>query len=320
MRTTSSEGDGRGKIVRLSTKLLMPFRNYVRNAPQYQHMPISNFTSPLWRITAGWLYFLKQELFFGVDTFKKTRALKKYRNSNLGSPALIIANGPSQKNLTLDQIQHIKNLGGKIFVMNSFDKSPLAGSFSPDFYFLLDPAYEQEENVERATITEYLSQNLNTTLVLSSLSKKISIIHSKKLFINGIQAVGLARFLSPVLPNVQPQGVIFSALKVAKFLGHSPVYVTGVDQSHYLHHRHNQTGEVIIVLKGLHSYQEEPEGEIGKTIPYLTRNMGDVLYAQAVLLRDLRAFASQVPVVNVGISDFTNDSFPFACLLPQRAE
>lgn len=306
--------------MRVLPRLFKPFRTFVRNAPQYQHMPNSNFLSPLWRLAAGWLYFFKQALFFGVATFVKTRPLKKYRNTNLGSPALIIGNGPSQKDLTLDQVKYIKSLGGKIFVMNSFDKSHLKGSFSPDFYFLLDPAYELEDNVEKGTITEYLSLNLSTTLVLSSLSKKIRILHPKCLYINGIQAVGLTRFLSPLLPNGQPQGVIFSALKVAKFLGHSPIYVTGVDQSHYLHHRHNQSGEVIIVLEGLHSYHEEPEGEIGKTIPYLTRNMGDVLYAQAVLLRDLREFASKVPVVNVGISDFTNDSFPFACLLPQNDE
>jgi hypothetical protein len=306
--------------MQILSRLFKPFRTFVRNSPQYQHMPNSNFLSPLWRLTGGWLYFFKQALFFGVVTFVRTRPLKKYRNTNLGSPALVIGNGPSQKNLTLGQIKHIKSLGGKIFVMNSFDKTHLSGSFSPDFYFLLDPAYDLEGNVEKKTITEFLSLNSSTTLILSSLSKKTTILHPKRLYINGIQAVGLTKFLSPLLPNGHPQGVVFSALKVAKFLGHSPIYVTGVDQSHYLHHRHNQLGEVIIVLEGLHSYTGEPEGEIGKTIPYLTRNMGDVLYAQAVLLRDLRAFASKVPVVNVGISDFTNDSFPFGCLLPKDIE
>ena len=48
--------------------------------------------------------------------------------------------------------------------------------------------------------------------------------------------------------------------------------------------------------------------------------MADVLYAHAIFLRDLKAFSTERPIINVGITDFTNDSFPFACLLPQEAE
>lgn len=294
----------------------MLLRSFVRNAPQYQHMPDRKFFWNLWRIFAGFLYYLKQRFLFGRVTNERIEIWRSKRESNRGLPALIIGNGPSQNCLTIEQIKRLKEYGAKIFVMNSFDKTSISSEFSPDYYFLLDPIYEDESNPERSKTLRYIEENARTTLIVSSLSDIDLGENSRTLYINGISAVGLWKRTSPILPNTHPQGVLFSALELASYFGHSPIYVTGVDNSFYMHHFHNQCGEIFVQSKGLHSYFNE-ESEKLPVIPYLTRSMADVLYAHAVFLRDLKEFGSDKNVVNVGLSDFTNDAFPFGCLLPQ---
>jgi hypothetical protein len=134
-------------------------------------------------------------------------------------------------------------------------------------------------------------------------------------YLNSISAVGLWRKTSPLLPSVHPQGVLFAALEFAIFLGSSCIYVVGVDQSHYLHHRHNRKREVIIKLKGLHAYDDE-EGEdgVGRTNSFLTRNMADVLFAHAIFLRDLERLNQKATIINVAVTDETNDAFEFGKL------
>lgn len=295
---------------------IVHLRSFVRNAPQYQHMPDRKLYWNLWRVFAGFLYYLKQRFLFGRVTNKKIEILRSMKDSNLRLPALIIGNGPSQNSLTIEQIGRLKACGAKIFVMNSFNKTSISLEFSPDYYFLLDPNYENEGDPERTTALEYIEANANTTLIVSSLSDIDPGGNSRILHINGISAVGLWKRNSPILPNTHPQGVLFSALELASYLGHSPIYVTGVDNSFYLHHFHNQGGEIFVQSRGLHSYFDE-ESERWPVIPYLTRSMADVLYAHAVFLRDLKEFGKNKNVVNVGLADFTNDAFPFGCLLPQ---
>ena len=138
----------------------------------------------------------------------------------------------------------------------------------------------------------------------------------KVIYINSIQAVGLWRSYSVLTPNTWPQGVIFSALLLAKFIGCSPIYIVGINNSLYLNHYHNQFGIIKFNLENAHAYVDELNDPFAnQVIPYLTRNMSDVLYAHAVFLNDLRRFATKVNVINVGQSDFTNDAFYFGCLL-----
>ena len=295
----------------------MPLRSFVRKAPQYQHMPERKLFWNSWRVVGGFLYFLKQQFLFGNSTRRKLKVVHKMKDMNKGLPALIIGNGPSQNTLTIGQITRLKENGASVFVMNGFNKTSIGGKFSPDYYFLLDPAYGEGENPERLSALDYLEKNSSTVLVVSTVADFNLDNPARILHVNGISATGLWQKNSPILPNTHPQGVLFSALELASYLGHSPIYVTGIDNSFYLHHFHNQLGEVYVQSRGLHSYADE-EADKWPTIPYLTRNMSDVLYAHAVFLRDLREFAKDRAVANVGLTDITNDAFPFSCLLPQE--
>jgi hypothetical protein len=246
---------------------------------------------------------------------RRLRPLKKMKNIKKNIPVLIIGNGPSSATLTVEQIKRLKLQNAEVISMNNYDKLDISTQIIPEFHFLLDPEYQRAEFEGKKSIRTYLESHPEIQLIQSSLLPSSNNWNAKSLFVNGIQAVGLWKSDSPLKANTYTQGVIFSALKFAHFLGYSPIYVTGIDNSFYKNHFHNQIGEIMIDTYGLHSYSDEAEGKYAKTIPYLTRDMSDVLFAHAICLKDLKKFSKGKTIVNVGLSDHTNDAFPFGCLL-----
>lgn len=299
-----------------SVKIPPILRSFVRNAPQYQHMPDHAILGKIWQWLAGFLYFLKQEILYFPKSAKRLRSLRQMRNTKKNKPVLIIGNGPSAITVTKEHIKKLKLRNADVITMNNYDKTAISDEIIPEFHFLLDPEYQREEFDGRKSIVTYLASHPEIQVIQSSLVPAELIGNQKPLFVNGIQAVGLWKSDSPLKANTYPQGVLFSALKFAHFLGYSPIYVTGIDNSFYKNHLHNQIGTIVIDTNGLHAYSDESNGKFAKTIPFLTRNMSDVLFAHAIFLQDLRKFGKGKTIVNVGLSDYTNDAFPFACLLP----
>jgi len=293
-------------------------RSFVRNAPQYQHMPSSGMYSKIWQWLAGFAYFLKQEILYFRKSRNRLLSLRKIKNTKKGKPILIIGNGPSSLTLTTEQVIRLRLQGAEVITMNNFDKMQISCDVIPDYHFLLDPEFQDVENGRSESIQTYLESHPEILLIQSSLISKPFNWTNQTLFVNGVQAVGLWKSNSPLKANTYPQGVLFSALKFAHFLGFTPIYVTGVDNSYYKNHFHNQLGEVIVITEGMHSYTNEISGKYDKTIPYLTRNMSDVLFAHAIFLQDLKKFSKGKSVINVGLTDWTNDAFPFGCLLPRK--
>lgn len=291
-------------------------RSFVRNAPQYQHMPDHIIRGKIWQWLAGFVYFLKQEILYFPKSTKRLRPLRQMRNVKKNIPVLIVGNGPSLATLTSEQVKKLKLQNAEVITMNNYEKTSISSEIIPEFHFLLDPEYQRVEFEAHKSIQTYLESHPEIQLIQSSLVQVDFNWTKTSLFVNGIQAVGLWKSDSPLKANTYPQGVLFSALKFAHFLGYSPIYVTGIDNSFYKHHLHNQIGTIIIDTDSLHLYSDEAEGKYAKTIPFLTRNMSDVLFAHAIFLRDLKKFSKGKTIVNVGLSDYTNDALPFGCLLP----
>jgi len=300
-----------------SLKIPSILRSFVRNAPQYQHMPSGAIFAKAWQWLGGFAYLLKQELLYFQKSRIRLKMLRQMKNSKRGLPILIIGNGPSSAALTPEQVLKLRLQKAEVISMNNYDKMEISSRIIPDFHFLLDPEYQKVELEERKSIQIYLESHPEIQLVQSSLVPSPMDWTKRVLFVNGIQAVGLWKSNSPLKANTYPQGVLFSALKFAHFLGYSPIYVTGIDNSFYKNHLHNQFGSIFINTENLHSYNDKAAEKYIKTIPYLTRNMSDVLFAHAIFLRDLKKFGKGKTIINVGLTDFTNDAFPFGCLLPK---
>jgi hypothetical protein len=206
-------------------------------------------------------------------------------------------------------------MGGKVFTLNNFNWSPLSKLFKPDFIFLFDPDYFQDKSVKSHSIFEYISSNPEITVVFPSTLRREFNFENQITYVNDVTATGLWFGTNPEKPNTCVPAVFFHALKFAIYLGHSPIYVIGVEHSYFLHVKHNQFGSLVLSHTSLYSYPEK--NTYSEVDNRMVRNMADLHYAQAILLRDLGKFAKVANVVNVAEVDHTNDAFPFACLLPR---
>ena len=284
---------------------------FVRMAPQYQQMPRNFYIDPLWRVAAGWLYFIKQVLSIKRNFVRDMLKLRSLKDIYRGRECIIIGGGPGSTTLKDYQYQALRDRGVKVFVLNNFWLSPLAKFITPDFIVISDPSYSKYYGNDYRGLRDYLNAN-SLIQVISPTNGEWNFANTIR--INGLSATGLWNGISPLLPSTTIQGVFFDALKTAKHLGFSKIYVTGVEHTHYFNHRHLGAGKLVIDVRGLHSYDDS---ESIPVIPYLTRGMSDVLYAQAILLRDLKKISKKMDILNVNLNDFTNDSLPMACLLPR---
>lgn len=278
----------------------------------YQQLPQNSHIDVAWRVMAGWLYLLKQILGLRLSLIAELLDLRKHKNVYKLQECLIIGNGPGSISLTEFQYNSLKKSGLKTFVLNNFWNSPLSQFITPDFIVISDPSYSDLTSADSHGLRRYIEANPEIRIISPTNGQRYL---SKTLRINGISASGLWRGFSPLLPSTTVQGVLFDALKVSAYFGFSRIYVTGVEHSHYLNHKHLGAGKIFLDLHNLHSYDEKG---IMPVIPHLTRNMADIAYAQAILLRDLRLFTKKVEIINVNLLDMTNDAFPTACLLPRN--
>jgi hypothetical protein len=249
---------------------------------------------------------------YGFKTIRRLKNLSKLKDSCHGKILFIIGNGPSSASFSISQYEFMKNQGTVFIALNAFWDSPLSRYVIPDFLVVIDPEFFFETKRKCIGLRNYIEAYPNVTLVTFAKYD----VQPKSIFLNGVSAVGLWNGSSPLLPTTSVQAVFLEALKFANFLSPKMTYVIGVEHSQYLLHKHLGSG--IIKVDALTMYSHEPnESEATQDIiPFLTRNMADVSYAQSILLRDMYRFNNKMNIVNVGLDDFTNDAFPRACLLP----
>jgi hypothetical protein len=289
------------------------FKSWVRKSTIYQQVPNPGISGLSRRWLAGFLFFLSQELKHGRKVHRALKPTRNLKDMHAGRDVLIIGNGPSSLDISNRQLTRFREAGGVIFVMNDFYRSPLANLLTPDFYFITDPFYQSLAPEFKG----YLWKNTNVNIVTNFHERKKAEylqLPNDVHWINPISAMGLWHSISPLKAHTGPPSVLFRAIEFAVFIGCKTIYVCGAENSMYKFHKHDQMGSVFTeVGPGLHSYTEPAARQY--SIPQMTRNMSDVLFASAIFLRDLRRLGSKYTVVNVSPSDFTNDAFPFACLI-----
>jgi hypothetical protein len=280
-------------------------------ALQYQQMPRNFYIDPLWRVAAGWLYFFKQVLSIKPNFVRDMLKLRSLKDIYRGRECIIIGGGPGSATLKNYQYEALRDRGVVVLVLNNFWLSPLAKFIIPDFIVTSDPAYSNVEGDDYLELAKYVNTNPSIKIITPTNGQWK---FPNTIRINGLSATGLWSGMNPMLPSTTVQGVFFDALKFSNYLGFSRIYVTGVEHSYYLNFKHLGAGRLVLGHERLHSYDESEPIQINS---FLTRDMSDVLYAQAILLRDLKKMSKKIDILNVSLNDFTNDSFPMACLLPR---
>jgi hypothetical protein len=265
---------------------------------------------------ASALYNVKILFQYGIQTKRGLANLRSMRDVHKEVPALIIANGPSSQDLTASQILQLQRSGCVFYAMNGFALSRAAEYISADYYLVADPDFANEEYPELAKIYQYLEKNPQTAVVTPAVTHLLTNFLGKRIHLNGLPGAPLARSLSPLRLRSYTDSVALLALSFAIYLGHKTIYVIGLDNSYFRNYEVDYLGRTFVNFAGLHGYVEDLQQlNIQYLNPRVTRDMADALYGSAILLRDLKRFSTRANIINVGVSDRTNDVFPRACLL-----
>ena len=273
------------------------------------------------------LSFLSNTLTMSSETKQKIKRTNKIRNSK-SNAVLLIGNGPSAASLTLEQLNHFKETGGSIAVMNSFFRTDLASMIVPDYYFLIDrdfwsPQFKSSE-YEGKLISNYIRDFAPTVHIIQPASfRPIMENHKNFIYVDGRTIQGLRRIARPDKPWGLPSSVALYAIATLKFLGHSTIFFTGLDSNFVSFYTADDLNRVVNKPQGMHSYRAEVINENNiapidsrQTVKLPFRHLADLYYAHGIFLRDFY-WLSKDRCVNVG-NDSTNDSAPRACLLPKN--
>lgn len=309
-----------------SNRLGRLLRGHISTWPGYQSMPGDEFFHNFKMRMRALASLISESLREQPESRRLRRSLRTYKDSETGQ-VLILGNGPSVRHLTLGQIQKFQESGGKIAVMNGFVESSLARSIRPDYYFVIDPDYWDENNSEgshtKGLLTEYLKgPNSQCILVQPSNKPEISLTHENYLYIDGRSSQGLNKRALPDKPWGLPSSVAMTAISLMKYLGYSIIFFAGLDSDTYKSFFVDDLNRVMFSPTNNYFYSHvSPQAEKSRDVLSDARGMGnwpirhmpDVLNAAAIFMRDLHILAAD-RCVNVG-NDTTNDSAPRACLL-----
>lgn len=294
--------------------------------PHFQQMPSGSWSDPIEQKIGALLHAGAEYLTTDTTFRTRLRSTSKHRNSMFG-PALLLANGPSMRNVLNLGLDRLEEQGLPLAVMNDFFRLPEAEIVSPDYYFLVDPWYWEGDNAQE--VCAYLERRPGSRVVQPAKSRRLS--SNPTLFVNHIKVAGLWNASGPIGPSSYPESVALMALSVLRYLGHYPVYVAGLDVSTFRFYGVDSGNRVWGVLNGMHAYSPSADGpnpydrifnelcEPGESGARLwdtsqspIRDMSDMLYSHAVMFRELKRLAGDF-AVNVG-GDRTNDVLPRACL------
>lgn len=300
-------------------------RNIIREYPGYQNFPRNKSHWAQVKIRAT-LSLISQIVTTDRSTKDKIRKLKKLHNTR-SNPVLLIGNGPSASSLTKNQIEYFKSLGGSVAVMNSFYKSDLAQQIEPDYYFIVDPEHWEAKYVAnidlRRELQNYLSSLLNPIeIVQPAQFENIGSLNYRYIYVDGRSSQGLWRRKRPDKPWGLPSSVSMIAIATLDFLGHKPIFFTGLDSTFIKFFEIDDLNRVINPGVGQHFYPMSTEiSDLMAPIeerekfkaPY--RDLADLYYGHSVFLRDLDWLCKD-KCINVG-NDNGNQTSPRACLFPK---
>lgn len=256
---------------------------------------------------------------------KSLRKSKDLKGSRSG-PILILANGPSTNQISLQQILRFKNAGGSLIAMNGFVYSELSNLVAPEFYLLSDPdawTLRKEEDYEFLNrLNSLLSNSWSETFVVQPVHQpNVSTLHLSYIYLTNLTSSGLFKGRNPFgIWGLAPSTALL-AFAVADFLGYEPIYFAGLDGDSYRYFKSDDLNLVSWENPQHHFYQDISQKFDNTNSSFhgidvyesIIPTIADALYAEAIMRRDFE-YISKGRFINVSGSLY-NDTSPRASLL-----
>jgi hypothetical protein len=301
------------------TKLVVEVRRVIQTWPWYQHYPNDSKILFYAKMNVRTLlsFFSDTVRFHSLisSRLQRTLALEKSESGDV----LLIGNGPSAHNLTVEEISYFKSTGGKIAVMNNFWASELSETFSPDYYFIADSDYwaEDESNYRANTALKNYFQGRGqlSELIQPATKEPFAGCKHSYIYFDSRSLAGIRKYTSPVKPWCVTESVSLKSIAMLNFLGFKAIYFTGLDS---VISRSFFVDDMNVIHWNIdkHYFYDNKKVSKDEHIPQpvspFFRNFADILIADGIFRLDFYKVAKNC--INVG-QDQTNDSAPRACLL-----
>lgn len=256
---------------------------------------------------ARWKYYtLRQTLAF--ERFqRKSRernCLEKLRRIAGGSqgPALIIANGPSSLELPYSDFDLIRKKI-RVFGMNNFFDSPISSIIRPDYLMICDEPYWSSEYQEYKNKVKAERLVSDFTIVQPDYLPLYLGCEQDTLRIrrNSLPSFSKSIRVDTCFSGL-PRYTAHYAIATAIHLGHSPIFVTGMDLNHYKFININQSN---VLLDSHHNYSSRQESSAWRKRETISK----ILSATMIAMDSLELFGTH-KVIFVGQSP-THDKLGF---------
>tara|TARA_B110000908_G_C10235773_1_gene443230 strand:- start:883 stop:1782 length:900 start_codon:yes stop_codon:yes gene_type:complete len=192
-------------------------------------------------------YYIKN--IFGIN--KQLSILKNLKDTKKNCDALLIANGPSARNLNENKVKELQDKGClDIFCLNSWINDNEECIYYPDYYVLADQIYfdspldeEWYEKNDRREITKIVKAEKE---VIYKIKQKCKIfapqqfIHYTKQynkdceiipFCNSVIKIG--QIAQPYKPSSFYPMTALHMLNIARYMGYKNIYIIGFDNNQY---------------------------------------------------------------------------------------
>lgn len=246
--------------------------------------------------------FTVESILYAWSERNSLRGLKNYSSLKKNCSVLVIANGPTVKNLNLIQVKRYKDLGKlEVFGVN-FSILDLQYEKVIDYLVLSDPATHPNCKTDRATQLweKVLSQSTFKVITPTSWHKDLKGTVCRSLGCLHFEDKSLEGFTLNINPT-KPRGYVsltaYKALAVALFFEYERTFVIGMDNSMFRSLTVDEDNNLIQFSNhGVGGYPSQENYSI-----FFTGGIFDYFYDLSEAFRTLKFCFGIYPVINLGL-------------------
>ncbi len=238
-------------------------------------------------------------------------ALRAVKNVHSSTPALVMGNGPSTSQLAPSDIKAFVQRGGHLFTVNNIFEYRELSDINIFCHTLSDPSSVDEVREHKSDMKKFLmSGKVNLLYVpenqVKNYGASLPQIEALAFCDVEIRTLGWKKSNSirPDRPRSFLSLTVYKALALAIWMGHSPIYIVGFDNTYVRDLYCNPNNEII--LRQRHCYGESDPGNYSG----LYGSVSDLVYELALAFSDLHKFKG-FSILNLDPYSLT-DAFPKA--------
>jgi hypothetical protein len=262
------------------------------------------------RVLLRWVI---ETMFEFQDLAYAHRITRRIKDQGEGRRVLIIAGGPSTKNINIEEVNRLQRLGElDLIAVNSFALSALASEIEPDIYVLGDPLYlPNSKIINKGAVPSDVWEKFNDWKELKLVLPHNWIGSCSESFDRVIawydnrELVGFSDSISPVKPRGYISVVTHTAIAVALYMGYDEVLLLGFDNSIF---KQLQVDDQNNLFEGPGHFYETHSTKSWNINNFFPNGMADALYAYGLIFYDLKTAFSSEKITNLDVSSYA-DSF-----------